>query len=66
MKKLKSRAKKSAGPPEPREAVKADRVVKRQSTPPDDVHDAGHPGGLPDLDAKTDWEAEHDTWWRHE
>jgi hypothetical protein len=46
--------------------VKADRVVKRQSTTPDDVHDAGHPGGLPDLDAKTDWEAEHDTWWRHE
>jgi hypothetical protein len=24
------------------------------------------PGGLPDLDAKTDWKAEHDTWWRHE
>lgn len=40
--------------------------VARLPTNPDEVHDAGHPGGLPALDAKTDWEAEHDTWWRHE
>jgi hypothetical protein len=40
--------------------------AKRQRTKAEEVHDAGRPGGLPAVDAKTDWEAEHDTWWRHE
>jgi hypothetical protein len=29
------------------------------------AQDAGHPGGLQDLRAKTDTEAEHDVWQRH-
>lgn len=37
----------------------------KQRSEADEVHDAAHPGGLPDLEAKTDREAEHDTWWRH-
>jgi len=29
------------------------------------AQDAGHPGGLQDLRAKTDTETEHDAWGRH-
>jgi hypothetical protein len=29
------------------------------------AQDAGHPGGLQDLGAKSDTEAEHDSWERH-
>lgn len=28
--------------------------------------DTGHPGGLQDLEAKTETEEEHDSWKRHE
>lgn len=67
MKKTRARKKTPARPrateTKPGEVAKARRP---RAPATDDVHDAGHPGGLPALDAKTDWEAEHDTWWRHE
>ena len=40
-----------------------DTAPKRQKS--DKYHDAGHPGGLPDLDKKSETEAEHDSWGRH-
>ena len=40
-------------------------VRKRQRTTLGYAQDAGHPGGLQDLRAKTETEAEHDVWKRH-
>ena len=63
MKKAKPRDQKNTRP-DPSEDSVARSTPDR--TKPEDAHDAARPGGLPDLDAKTDWEAEHDTWGRHE
>jgi len=65
MKKAKARGKKPVQPRAARKPAGPTRRPRRRATP-EQVHDAGHPGGLPDLDAKTDWEAQHDTWWRRE
>lgn len=60
--------------------TKRTKPATRRAKPPDErrsptegprdktlgyAEDAGHPGGLQDLRAKTDTEAEHDVWERH-
>jgi hypothetical protein len=56
-------------PRAPRPAPDGDRGPNAgepdRQTPSDQVHDAGRPGGLPDLEHKTETEGEHDSWSRH-
>jgi hypothetical protein len=55
------RTKPPAKPPEGRRSPAEDPRDKTLGY----AEDAGHPGGLQDLRAKTDTEAEHDVWERH-
>jgi hypothetical protein len=57
-KKLTSRAK-------PRGEPRSTPAGRRKGTALGYAQDAGHPGGLQDLGAKTDTEAEHEGWERH-
>jgi hypothetical protein len=40
-------------------------AVTRDRDASSEYHDTGRLGGLPDLDKKTETEAEHDSWGRH-
>jgi len=66
MKNNKPRPQRAAAPPQrtPDEAG-SEEPVKPDHDASSEYHDAGHPGGLPDLDKKTETEAEHDSWGGH-
>jgi hypothetical protein len=65
MKKTTSREKKPGSPPKARGESAPSAAGRRKRSTLGYAQDAGHPGGLQDLRAKTDTEAEHDVWERH-
>jgi hypothetical protein len=65
MKKTTPPGKTPARPMKPRGESRIAAVGERQAKSLGYAQDAGHPGGLQDLRAKTETEAEHDAWERH-